>query len=59
MAALIAWCLPVGADAFTAGYFLYKGKWKAAALATVGLFLLWFVCFVPLMWVLQIHPGPL
>lgn len=57
--AMIAWCLPVGTDAFAVGYFIYKARWKAALFAGLALVLLWFVCFAPLLWVLDSCPGPL
>lgn len=58
-AAIIAWLLPTGTGAFVAGWFFYKGRWRAATLAIVALFLLWYLCLIPLFLVLANYPGPL
>jgi hypothetical protein len=58
-AALLAWSMPMGISAFAAGYFIYKGRWKAAVFAILILCVLWFVCLLPFLWVLTSYPGPL
>jgi len=56
-AAIIAWLLPTGADAFAAGWFFFKGRWRAAILSTVALLLLWYLCLIPMYLVLANYPG--
>jgi hypothetical protein len=46
----LIWLLLTGAAAFTAGCFLYKGRWIAAALSIVALFLLGYLCLLPVFW---------
>ena len=58
-AALIAWLLPTGANAFVAGRFFYKGRWKAAVLATVALVFICYLCLIPMFLVVANYPGPL
>jgi hypothetical protein len=57
-AAGIAWLAPTGADAFAAGWFFYRGRWKAAAYATAALLLLGYLCLIPMFLVLANYPGP-
>jgi len=57
-AAGIAWLLPTGAGAFVAGWFFYKGRWKAASIATGALLLLCYLCLIPMFLVLANYPGP-
>ncbi len=58
-AAIIAWHLPTSMGAFVAGRFFYRGRWRAAALATVALVLLWYLCLIPIFLVVANYPGPL
>jgi hypothetical protein len=58
MAAGIAWLAPTGADAFLAGWFFHRGRWKAAAVATGALFVLGYLCLIPMFLVLANYPGP-
>jgi hypothetical protein len=57
-AAGIAWFLPTGAGAFVAGWFFYRGRWRAASIAAGALLLLCYLCLIPIFLAMANYPGP-